>query len=108
VLFCIVGYVRIENEGGLWTLQVTITEFDGLIVSVYCRVSQKLSLLSKRWYGHGRIGRTSCYSPGYVTNTQLCSMIIMITLYLVIHVLSIHICIPPLIIEGSLTYQSHM
>ena len=34
-------YVLIsENEGGLWTLQVTVREFDGLTVSVYCQVSQ--------------------------------------------------------------------
>jgi len=37
-----------ENEGVLWTLQVTVREIDGLIVSVYCQVSQKLSLVSKR------------------------------------------------------------
>lgn len=26
-----------ENEGGLWTLHFTVTELDGLIVSVYYR-----------------------------------------------------------------------
>ena len=39
-----------ENERGLWTLQVIVREFNGLIVSVYCQVSQKLSLVSERWY----------------------------------------------------------
>jgi len=55
-----------ENEGGLWTLQVTVTEFDGLIVSVYCQVNQKLSLVSERWYGHGCTSRTGCYGPVFL------------------------------------------
>ena len=52
LLNCIVGsYASMsENKGGLWTLQVTVREFDGLTVSVYCQVSQKLSLVSERWY----------------------------------------------------------
>ena len=52
LLDCIVGsYASMsENEGGLWTLQVTVREFDGLTVSVHCQVSQKLSLVSERWY----------------------------------------------------------
>ena len=34
-----------DNESGLLTLQVIVKEFDGLIVSVYCRVNQKSYLL---------------------------------------------------------------
>ena len=47
LLNCIVGsYASMsENKGGLWTLQVTVREFDSLIVSVYCQVSLKLSLV---------------------------------------------------------------
>jgi len=51
---------------------VTVTEFDSLIVSVYCRVSQKLSLVAKKWYG----GRTSCYGPefaGWSRESHSCS-----------------------------------
>ena len=61
LLNCIAGCVRIdmyENEGGLWTLQVIATEFDGLIVSVYCRVDQKNIFPGKR-----KVVRPSPYRP---------------------------------------------
>ena len=35
---------------------------------MYCRVNKKLSLVSKRWYGHGRTSRTSCYGPVTLVN----------------------------------------
>jgi len=43
LLNCIVGSCTSmsENEGGLWTLQVTGREFDGLIVCVYCQVRKE-------------------------------------------------------------------
>jgi len=45
-------------------IHVTFTGFDGLIVSVYCR---NYLLVSERWYGHGRTGRTGSYGPAWIS-----------------------------------------